>query len=134
MPNIKRKEHKFTEKEGAEEDIIIKSFGFQLYFEKYYQLISLGNDLLTGILYVTASVLTLMSAPSFYSNLFYFLGALFLTFRPLIKIYRNTFISKTHPEQIRTESDIKNNLKDAEENLEQSEKDREQAEKVEKEN
>lgn len=120
MSNIERKEHEFTKKENEEKDIIIKSFGFRLYFEKYYQLISLGNDLLTGILYMIASVLTLMNVPSIYSNLFYFLGALFLTLRPLIKIYRNTFISKTQPAQTKSVKDMKKDLKNVEDNLQQS--------------
>lgn len=129
MPSIKRKRHEFGEDAGKEEDIIIKSFGFRFNFQKYYQLISLGNDLLTGVLYVIASVLTLLDAPSVYSNFFYFLGALFLTLRPLIKIYRNTFISKAQPAQTKSKTDIKMNLKDANNDLQQLEKDRIQAEK-----
>lgn len=138
MPKIERKKHEVNSDSSKEEDIIIKSKGFQFYFQNFYTLISLANDLLTGILYLIASILSLLGFPHFYTTSLYLLGAIFLTFRPLIKIIHNTFLSREQQGQTRSEKEAKSDLEDAEENLEQAEKDREQAErdrkKAEKEN
>lgn len=138
MPKIERKTHEINPDVDKDEDIIIESKGFRFYFQNFYNLISLANDLLTGLLYLVASVLTLIGFPSVYTTSLYLLGAVFLTFRPLIKIIHNTFLSKEQQGQTRSEKEAKGDLEDAEKNLEQAEKDREQAErdrqKAEKEN
>ncbi|SFH69983.1 YrhK-like protein [Pisciglobus halotolerans] len=136
MPKIKRKEHQIEP--DKEEDIIIKSSGFRFYFQNFYNLISLTNDLLTGLMYMIASVLSLMGVPSIYSTSLYLLGAVFLTFRPLIKIVHNVFLYNDRGKdendeegQSETEEDLNEAEKDrdqAEEDRKQAEKDREQAE------
>lgn len=136
MPKIERKEHQI--KPNKEEDIIIKSRGFRFYFQNFYNLIALTNDLLTGVMYMIASILTLIGAPSLYSTSLYLLGAVFLTFRPLIKIVHNVFLyndrgkdDNGEEDQSETEEDLNEAEKDreqAEEDRKQAEKDREQAE------
>ena len=129
MPKIERKTHEINPNMDKEEDIIIRSKGFRFYFQNFYNLISLTNDLLTGILYLVASTLTLLDFPSIYTTSLYLLGAIFLTMRPLIKIIHNTFLSKEQQGQTRSEKEAKSDLEDAEEDLEQAEKDRKQAER-----
>lgn len=102
MLKIKRKEHNSVPIMDNEEDIVIKLLGFRFYFRDFFNFISLANDLLTGILYLVASILTLMGVPSVYSTVLYLLGAIFLTLRPLLKIFHNTFLSKIQPVQTRS--------------------------------
>ncbi|MFL2131773.1 hypothetical protein ACEN33_10460 [Ruoffia sp. FAM 24228] len=49
MPEIKHKERE--PHLDKEEDVIIKSGRFRIYFQNYYTIISLINDILTGGLY-----------------------------------------------------------------------------------
>lgn len=49
MPEIKHKERE--PQLDKEEDVIIKSGRFRIYFQNYYTIISLINDILTGGLY-----------------------------------------------------------------------------------
>ncbi|MER2064224.1 MAG: YrhK family protein, partial [Alkalibacterium sp.] len=53
-PEIEKKEHEIDP--GKDEDIIVKAGGFRVYFQNYYTIISLANDLFTGILYLAGSL------------------------------------------------------------------------------
>lgn len=90
MPKINRKKHDLHP--GEEEDIEIKSGRFRLYFQNRYSLISLTTDLLTGIFYVIGSLTSLTSIPDIYGTYLYLAGGIFLTARPILKIFHNIFI------------------------------------------
>lgn len=90
MPKIKRSEHQFDP--GKEEDVIIKASRFRIYFQNRYMLISLTNDILTGLFYIFGSIVSLTSLPAIYGTIAYLIGGVFLTIRPLIKIVRHVYI------------------------------------------
>lgn len=124
MPKIVRKEHDINP--GKEEDIEIKSGRFRLYFQNRYTLISLTNDILTGIFYIIGSLATLTDIPDIYGTYLYLVGGVFLTARPILKIFHNIFIyddeklAKQEQEQEEQEeqeeqSDTKEGNKDSDE-------------------
>ena len=80
IPKINRKAHKVEE--AMEEDIEINR----------YTLISLIVDFLTGIFYIIGSIASLTPIPDRYGTIFYLLGAIFLTIRPVLRILKNVFI------------------------------------------
>ena len=90
MPKIERKKHDVIP--DKEEDIEIKSGRFRLYFQNRYTLISLANDILTGIFYMIGSLATLTPIPDVYGTYLYLIGGFFLTARPILKIFHNVFI------------------------------------------
>lgn len=90
IPKINRKAHKVEE--AMEEDIEIKGNRFRLYFRNRYTLISLIVDFLTGIFYIIGSIASLTPIPDRYGTIFYLLGAIFLTIRPVLRILKNVFI------------------------------------------
>lgn len=90
MPKIERKEHDVIP--DKEEDIEIKTGRFRLYFQNRYTLISLTNDILTGIFYLIGSIATLTPIPDIYGTYLYLIGGFFLTARPILKIFHNVFI------------------------------------------
>lgn len=75
-----------------EEDIEIKTGRFRLYFQNRYTLISLVNDILTGVFYIIGSLATLTDIPDIYGTYLYLIGGVFLTARPILKIFHNVFI------------------------------------------
>lgn len=90
MPKIERKKHDVIP--DKEEDIEIKTGRFRLYFQNRYTLISLTNDILTGIFYIIGSLATLTPIPDVYGTYLYLIGGVFLTARPILKIFHNVFI------------------------------------------
>jgi len=90
MPKIERKKHDVIP--DKEEDIEIKTGRFRLYFQNRYTLISLTNDILTGIFYMIGSLATLTPIPDIYGTYLYLIGGFFLTARPILKIFHNVFI------------------------------------------
>lgn len=90
MPKIERKKHDVIP--DKEEDIEIKTGRFRLYFQNRYTLISLTNDILTGIFYIIGSLATLTPIPDVYGTYLYLIGGFFLTARPILKIFHNVFI------------------------------------------
>src|SRR5690625_2403067 len=90
MPEIEKKEHKVDQ--PKDEDVIVKTGKFRFYFQNYYTLISLLNDILLGLLYLTGGLVSLFDGPALIANMSYVLGAVFLLLRPVIKIARNIFI------------------------------------------
>lgn len=75
-----------------EEDVVLKIGRFRLYFQNYYTIISLSNDLLTGLLYFMGSLANLLGANPLVGQIMYILGGFFLLMRPIIRIIRNVFI------------------------------------------
>lgn len=90
MIKVSRKKHDIIP--GKEEDIELKTGRFRLYFQNRYSIISLINDLITGLFYLIASITSLTSVPDIYGTYLYLLGAIFLTARPILKIVNNIFI------------------------------------------
>ena len=122
MPKIVRKEHDINP--GKEEDIEIKSGRFRLYFQNRYTLISLTNDILTGIFYIIGSLATLTDIPDIYGTYLYLVGGVFLTARPILKIFHNIFIyddeklakqEQEEQEEQEEQSDTKEGNKDSDE-------------------
>lgn len=74
------------------EDLIIKIGKFRFYFQNYYTIISLINDLLIGSLYFLGSIMSLINGPQWIQQWSYLAGAFFLFMRPILKIIRNIFI------------------------------------------
>lgn len=92
MPKVETKKHEVDP--GEEEDIIVKAGKFRVYFQNYYTLISLINDLFTGALYLSASILQLFTSYTRVGGYLYLFGAVFLLMRPLLKIAHNVFLYK----------------------------------------
>ena len=90
MPEIKHKERE--PHLDKKEDVIIKSGRFRIYFQNYYTIISLINDILTGGLYFIGSISNILGAPVIIGNIAYLVGGFFLLMRPILKIFRNVFI------------------------------------------
>lgn len=63
-----------------------------MYFQNRYTLISLVNDILTGVFYIIGSLATLTDIPDIYGTYLYLIGGVFLTARPILKIFHNVFI------------------------------------------
>ncbi|EXJ23529.1 hypothetical protein ADIAL_0966 [Alkalibacterium sp. AK22] len=90
MPEIEKKQHDLTP--GKDEDIIIKAGGFRVYFQNYYTIISLGNDLLTGMLYLVGSLLATFTEMETAPMYLYIFASLFLLMRPILKIIHSVFL------------------------------------------
>ena len=91
MPEIKRREeHEVPQ--PKDEDVVVKTGKWRFYFQNYYSIISLLNDLFLGALYVLGALINVLDGPALYSNICYLVGALFLLMRPIIKIIRNIYV------------------------------------------
>lgn len=89
MPKIERYQHNREPKK--DQDLIIKIGRFRFYFQNYYTIISLVNDLLTGGLYFAGSLSNLLGGPEMVGQILYILGGFFLLMRPVLRIFRNIF-------------------------------------------
>lgn len=90
VPEIQRKKHE--RRQPKAEDVIVKTGKIRLYFQNYYTILSLGNDLLLGGLYFLGSLVTVFNGPEWVRQYSYLAGAFFMLMRPLLKIFRNVFI------------------------------------------
>ncbi|MCF3942808.1 YrhK family protein [Oceanobacillus alkalisoli] len=88
FPKIKTKE------QGNQYDLEITYGRFRLYIIKKYDSIQLIGDILTGISFVSGSILNLTGAPSMYGQILYLIGSLALTVRPTIKVIRRSKLNK----------------------------------------
>lgn len=75
-------------------DVEIKTKGFKIYFQKKYQVISLTNDVITGLMFIAGSLASILGAPKIYGNVIYLIASILLTVRPLLKILHKTWISR----------------------------------------
>lgn len=89
MPTIETKEHDVSP--GKEEDVIVKAGRFRIYFQNYYTIISLGNDLFTGILYLAGSLVQTFTDLDTVGMYLYIFASFFLLMRPILKIMHNVF-------------------------------------------
>lgn len=90
MPTIEKKEHDMSP--GKEEDIIVKAGRFRIYFQNFYTIISLGNDLFTGILYLAGSLVQTFTDLDTLGMYLYIFASFFLLMRPILKIMHNVFL------------------------------------------
>lgn len=124
MPKIERKKHKVEPEK--DEDVIVKAGQIRIYFQNYYTIIFLGNDLLTGGLYFIGSLANLFSAPVIVGQIMYLLGGFFLLMRPILRIINNIFIYDE--EQYQKEvADVE--INEEEESEEMSEKSEEESQR-----
>lgn len=90
MPVVETKEHDLEP--GKEEDVIVKAGKFRVYFQNYYSIISLGNDLFTGILYLSGSLIQTFTDLTRVGMYLYIFASFFLLMRPILKIMHSVFI------------------------------------------
>ncbi|WP_208560945.1 YrhK family protein [Marinilactibacillus kalidii] len=104
MPNIETKSHDI--KPGKEQDVIIKVGNFRLYFQNYYNIISLANDLLTGGLYLSGSLVQAFTNLERIGMYLYIFASFFLLMRPVIRIVHHVFLYRENEyrEQVLGES------------------------------
>lgn len=88
LPKIKTKEN------GDRYDLELTYGRFSLYVIKKYESIQLIGDILTGISFVTGSILNITGAASIYGQILYLIGSLALTVRPTIKIIRRSKLNR----------------------------------------
>ncbi|GGN64214.1 hypothetical protein GCM10007971_31890 [Oceanobacillus indicireducens] len=88
LPKIKTKEN------GDRYDLELSNGRFSLYVIKKYESIQLIGDILTGISFVTGSILNITGAASIYGQILYLIGSLALTVRPTIKIIRRSKLNR----------------------------------------
>ncbi|WP_101842644.1 YrhK family protein [Halobacillus sp. Marseille-P3879] len=68
----------------------LKAGRFRVFFWKRYKFISLFNDVLVGVFFITGSSLNFFSITALWGNLCYLLGSLFLGTRPVLKFIHDT--------------------------------------------
>lgn len=89
-PQIETKEHEVDP--GKDRDVIVKIGRFRVYFQNYYTIISLINDILTGVLYLSGSILAAFTNFDRVSMYLYIFASFFLLMRPILKIMNNIFL------------------------------------------
>lgn len=111
MPEIQRKKRKLDQPQA--EDVVVKIGKFRLYFQNYYTILSLGNDLLLGGLYFLGSLTTVFNGPQWIREYAYLAGAVFMLLRPVLKIFHNVFLydKQEFQEKIITSDQISDELK-----------------------
>ena len=94
-----RKLLKIPEVKDGEEYLEIKANRFRLFFNKRYKVITVINDLLIGLLFVTGSILNFFEAAEIVGNVSYLLGSTFLVVRPILRLMHNTSLRKEMKEK-----------------------------------
>lgn len=89
-PDIEKKEHDVGPEK--EEDVIVKTGHFRIYFQNYYTLISLINDIFTGVLYLTGSLTQTFTDFETVGSYMFIFASFFLLMRPILKILHNVFL------------------------------------------
>lgn len=89
-PDVEKKEHDLGPEK--EEDVIVKTGHFRIYFQNYYTMISLINDIFTGVLYLTGSLIQTFTDFGTLGNYLFIFASFFLLMRPILKILHNVFI------------------------------------------
>lgn len=90
MSRIETKKHDVNP--HKDEDMIVKVGNFRLYFQNYYTIISLGNDLATGALYLIGSLTQAFTDADEIGNYLYIFASFFLLMRPIIRIVHNIYL------------------------------------------
>ncbi|GEK88338.1 YrhK-like protein [Alkalibacterium putridalgicola] len=89
-PQVEKKEHKLDP--GKDEDIVVKAGGYRVYFQNYYTIVSLANDLLTGGLYLAGSLVQTFTEMSRLGMYLYIFASFFLLMRPILKIIQYVYL------------------------------------------
>ncbi|WP_423189933.1 YrhK family protein [Alkalibacterium sp. f15] len=91
-PQIETKEHDVDP--AKDSDVIVKVGGFRLYFQNYYTIISLTNDIITGVLYLSGSLVQTFTELELVGSYLYIFASFFLLMRPILRITHNVFFYK----------------------------------------
>jgi len=89
-PEIEKTEHDIDP--GKDSDIVIKAFGFRLYFRNSFIIISLINDVITGLLYLSGSLIAAFTDLERLSMYLYIFASFFLLMRPILRIGHNVIL------------------------------------------
>ncbi|MFO8068737.1 MAG: YrhK family protein [Alkalibacterium sp.] len=109
-PQVETKKHDVDP--GKDSDVIVKVGRFRLYFQNYYMIISLTNDLVTGVLYLSGSLVHAFTDLERVGMYLYIFASFFLLMRPILKITHSVFFykEKDYREQVLGEDDEKEEL------------------------
>lgn len=102
---IEKKEHKRDP--GKDEDVVIKVGGVRVYFQNYYTIVSLTNDLLTGILYLSGSLVQTFTDMVRLGMYLYIFASFFLLMRPILRILQYVYLynKQEYEEQVLGEAE-----------------------------
>lgn len=89
MPKIEKRTHQSEPPEY--EDVIVKFGKYRFYFQNYYRIISLVNDLLLGTLYFGGSLSNLLDGPKILGQVLFLTGSFFLIMRPVLKLLHTIY-------------------------------------------
>lgn len=99
-PQVEKKEHKVSP--GKDKDVVIKAGGFRVYFQNSYTIVSLINDILTGVLYLSGSLVQTFTDLDQLGQYLYIFASFFLLMRPIIRIaqYVSLYNKKEYEEHV----------------------------------
>lgn len=87
---IEKKKHDINP--GKDEDVVIKMAGYRIYFQNYYTIISLINDILTGVLYLAGSLVQTFTDLDTLGMYLYIFASFFLLMRPVLRIAQYVYL------------------------------------------
>ncbi|SFC26747.1 YrhK-like protein [Alkalibacterium subtropicum] len=112
-PLIEKKEHKVEP--GKDEDVVVKVGGFRVYFQNYYTIVSLTNDLLTGGLYLSGSLVQTFTNMERIGMYLYIFASFFLLMRPVLKILQYVYLYNKEEYEKQILGEAEENFKPGEE-------------------
>lgn len=112
-PEIEKKEHKINP--GKDEDVVVKVGGFRIYFQNYYTIVSLTNDLLTGGLYLSGSLVQTFTDMERVGMYLYIFASFFLLMRPVLRIIKYVYFYDKDEYEKQVLGDAEENFKPGEE-------------------
>jgi hypothetical protein len=112
-PEIEKKEHKIDP--GKDEDVVVKVGGFRIYFQNYYTIVSLTNDLLTGGLYLSGSLVQTFTEMERVGMYLYIFASFFLLMRPVLRIIKYVYFYDKDEYEKQVLGDAEENFKTGEE-------------------
>ncbi|GEK90435.1 YrhK family protein [Alkalibacterium kapii] len=107
-PEIEKKERELDP--GKAEDVIVKIGTFRIYFQNYYTIVSLINDLFTGGLYLIGSILQTFTEMKTLGQYLFIFAGFFLLMRPVLKIIHNVFFYEKKEHNEEESEDSKDNI------------------------
>ena len=101
--NIKRKKYEVDTR--SKEDMIIEVGRFNLYLQNFYSVLSLINDALIGVIYLSASIVAITGYSERLSQILYVAGGVFFSARPLINALENFRVREDRKSNIEYKKD-----------------------------
>ncbi|WP_174733649.1 YrhK family protein [Mesobacillus harenae] len=90
---IKKEDH------GHQEDVYISIGKYQMIIRQRYKVLSLLNDVLLGVLYLTGSILFLTNVSQTISILFFLGGSILMILRAILNIMRDLHLKRFKPKK-----------------------------------